>query len=436
MRIAFALAALVLALPLTAFQKPAAKAPSARSKPAEAPAAESETEERELSDALRDAGSSPVEFVRALEAFLAKYPKTSRREDIERALAKASVETKDERRVALYGERVLAKEPDDMQMIDRTARALLVTGDQKAAERALGYARHGGTLIAAMRSEKPPGKTSQARWEDEVDRALARSLALQARCARVMGRNGEAAELARKSFETYPTAEGAREAARALAAQDKAADAVTWFARAFAIPDSRSTESDRAADRAQAGALYARAHSGETGLGDILLGAYDYTAAQIAVRQARVAAGEPNAGATGVLDFTLSGPGGDKLDLKTLRGKTLVLDFWATWCGPCRAQHPLYEEVKKRFHGRPEVVFLAISTDEERSAVEPFLRQANWTQKVYFEDGLSKRLEISSIPTTLIIDRRGEVFSRMNGFVPERFVDMLSERIEQALKNP
>jgi thioredoxin-related protein len=55
-------------------------------------------------------------------------------------------------------------------------------------------------------------------------------------------------------------------------------------------------------------------------------------------------------------------------------------------------------------------------------------------QAVYFEDGLTRKLEISSIPTTLVVNRHGEIISRMNGFVPERFVDMLSERIEEALK--
>jgi thiol-disulfide isomerase/thioredoxin len=111
-----------------------------------------------------------------------------------------------------------------------------------------------------------------------------------------------------------------------------------------------------------------------------------------------------------------------------------IVDFWATWCGPCRAQHPLYEEVKQRYRLNPDVVFLSVNADEDHSVVEPFLKEQKWSQVVYFEDGMTKKLAISSIPTTLVINRQGEITSRMNGFVPNRFVDMLAERIEEALK--
>ena len=59
-----------------------------------------------------------------------------------------------------------------------------------------------------------------------------------------------------------------------------------------------------------------------------------------------------------------------------------------------------------------------------------------WTQKVYFEDGLQSLLQVSSIPTTIIFGKKGDVVSRMNGFLPDRFVDMLTERIDQALGKP
>ena len=110
-----------------------------------------------------------------------------------------------------------------------------------------------------------------------------------------------------------------------------------------------------------------------------------------------------------------------------------VVDFWATWCGPCRAQQPLYEEVKARFMGDPSVVFLNVSTDENREIVKPFLDSNQWKKTVYFEDGLSALLRVTSIPMTMIVNRRGEIASRMNGYVPERFVETLTARIREAL---
>ena len=146
-------------------------------------------------------------------------------------------------------------------------------------------------------------------------------------------------------------------------------------------------------------------------------------------------AGDPNAQLTDPMDFTLGALDGGKLSMAALKGKVVVFDFWATWCMPCRAQHPLYEEVKQRFRDNSAVVFLSIDTDEDRDAVKPFLAEVRWTGPVYFEDGLSRALKISTIPTTIVTDRRGRVFSRLNGFVPGRFVDTLSQRIRDALAN-
>jgi thiol-disulfide isomerase/thioredoxin len=134
------------------------------------------------------------------------------------------------------------------------------------------------------------------------------------------------------------------------------------------------------------------------------------------------------------MEFTLTSATGEKLSLSSLLGKAVVMDFWATSCGPCRAQHPLYEEVKKRFADQKDVVFLAINTDEERDLVKPFLVERGWSQQVYYEDGLSKILRVSSIPTTVVIGRSGLIVSRMNGFDPPRFADMLTDRIKDALK--
>jgi thiol-disulfide isomerase/thioredoxin len=391
-------------------------------------------EDQELSNALAEAGSSPIEFIRALERHLEKYPKTPRRAELERAIVKGAIDTRDDRRIILYGERVLERDTDDIQIIDRVTRALLASDAKEPSERALKYARHYQELMGKLRIQNPPGGYSAAQWSEEMDRGRARAIVLEARATGNLGKIDEAVALAQKSWESYPTAESAREIARWLAKSGKNDEAIIHFADAFTIVDSRNTDSDRVKDRMRMGDLYRQAHNTEKGLGDIILEAYDRTASLLAERKLRLKAADPNTAAAKILDFTLTDLEGKKLPLSSLKGKAIVFDFWATWCGPCRVQHPLYEEVKKRFHDSEDVVFVSVDTDEDRDAVPQFVKEQKWKGPIYYEDGLVRLLQVGSIPTTVVIDRNGDVISRLNGFVPQRFVDMLSDRIREALK--
>jgi len=348
---------------------------------------------------------------------------------------KAAIEAGDNRRIVEYGERVLVRDPDEAQILDKVVRALLVTDSPANAAQALKYARHYEDLLRETRLETPPGHLSQAQWQAEIDKGLGRVLACEARATGNLGKTDDAIALARRAFETYPSAEAAREISRWLRRAGKDRDALAPLADAFAIPDARNTDADRAKDRAQLGDLYRKLYGSEKGLGDMILAAYDRTSGLLAARRLRLEQNDPNAAATNLMGFTISSVDGSKLPLASLKGKAVVFDFWATWCGPCRIQHPLYEQVKQRFHDQPDVVFLSIATDDEHDLVAPFLKEHNWGQRVYFEDGLARELSINSIPTTIVLDRHGEVFSRMNGFVPGRFVDTLSDRIRDALKN-
>jgi thioredoxin-related protein len=90
--------------------------------------------------------------------------------------------------------------------------------------------------------------------------------------------------------------------------------------------------------------------------------------------------------------------------------------------------------VKDRFKNRDDVVLLSIDTDEDHGNVASFLAQQNWSKSnVYFDDGLQKLLQVNDIPTTIIFDKQGRLASRMNGFLPDRFVEQLSGRIQNAL---
>jgi thiol-disulfide isomerase/thioredoxin len=395
--------------------------------------AQTEAEERDLSRAIAEAGSSPVEFVRALERHLLKYPESGHRAELERALVKAAIENRDDKRIVEYGERVLAREADDVQVLDRVARALVSSDDKESAARALKYARRYGEVIGRLGEKEPPARIGKGQWREEIDRGTGRALALEARALGNLGRMEEAIAAARKSWDSYPAAEAAREIGRWLARSGKEAEAVERIADAFTVADPRATDAERLRDRTRMGELYAKVHGSEEGLGEVVLAAYDRTTAVLAARRLRLKESDPNAHLTDPMEFTLSGLGGGKLELASLKGKTVVFDFWATWCGPCRAQHPLYEKVKERFRDNPEVVFLSVNTDEDREGVEPFLKANRWRVDVWFEDGLSRALTISSIPTTIVVGRGGDVVSRMNGFVPDRFVDMLTERIRESL---
>jgi thiol-disulfide isomerase/thioredoxin len=393
----------------------------------------SNSEQEELRRALAETGGSSVDFIRVLENHLAKYPDTQERPEIERALVKAAIDAKDDRRILRYGERVLEREPDDLILLEKVTRILLSDDDKDNARKALDYARRYEAALRKLEHEQPPSGPAKLKMREQLDRSLGKALVFQARATGNLGDFEGASTFARHSYEIYPTAESAREIGRWLSRLGKDGDALEHFADAFAIADPDNTEPHRAADRARLRELYLKNHDSETGLGDLILEAYDRTSVLLSQRRKSLTKLDPNANVTDPMEFTLSGLDGASMQLAAAKGKVVVLDFWATWCAPCRVQHPLYEEVKEKFSGRDDVVFLNINTDEDRDLVAPFLERNNWKKTVYFEDGLSRALKVYSIPTTIIVDKRGEIASRMNGFIPERFVEMLTERIEQTL---
>jgi thiol-disulfide isomerase/thioredoxin len=396
-----------------------------------APPAQNNEQQQDLQRAVNEAGASPIDLTRVLEEFLKKYPNATQLKDIERALAKAAIDNKDDRRTVIYGERVLASTPDDILMLDRVARVELALGGKDNAEKAFAHARRFQELV-----ERLPESTGlgAAKRMEERDRGIARALLYQSRAKSALGDFNEAAKLAALSFSKYPCEESAREWGGALDSAGYYEQAVMHFADALMIPDLRALDSDRAIDRKRLGEVYRKKHESEKGLGDAILEAYDRTVALVEARQNRLNALDPNANVTDPMGFTIGGLDGQKLKLGSLKGKVVILDFWATWCGPCRIQHPMYDQVQEKFKDRGDVVLLSIDTDEDHSIVSGFLDQQKWPKtRVYFEDGLQKLLQVSDIPTTIVFDKQGRLASRMNGFLPDRFVEQLTERIQSAL---
>jgi len=409
-----------------------------RSQTQQAQTPQSDKEEESLQEALGEAGNSPVDFLRALENHLAQFPNSPRRAELEAALAKTAIELNDDKRIILYGDKVLARIHDDTQMLQSVCAALLRSSDQAAAFRALGYAEtlQRVYLNAAESGAKNASDRDRVKLKEQTDRGLASAFLLEARANGVLNHLPKAVELAEKSYALFPSVEAGREASKWLAATGQTEQAIQYLADAFAIAGLNSADPAKAADRARLEELYKQWKGTGAGLGDMILRGYDRTAQQLAARREQIREIDPNAQVQDPLQFTLSNVEGEKFKLTSLLGKVIVMDFWATWCGPCRVQHPLYEQVKAKFKDNPDVVFLSVDSDEDHALVKPFLESQKWSQKVYFEDGLSKLLRVSSIPSTIVFNKKGEISSRMPGFLPERFEDMLTDRIDEALGKP
>ncbi len=391
----------------------------------------SDAEQKDLMHAVNEGANSTVDLVRVFEAFLQKYPNTNYRPDIELNLTKASIQNRDYARIAKYGERVLARTADDVVSLDAVAQALVELGGKDNAEKAQQYARKFEDLIEGM---APPTGASAPQTQEERDRADARALMTQGRARVILGDNEESLRMMQRAYYVYPDEETARAVADALLRLGRTDEAIQRLAEAFVIPDSRAKNTDIMADRLRLGQLWKMTHDSEKGLGDEILAAYDRASSAVELRQKKLLELDPNGAAKSVSEFTITDLDGKKLQMSSLQGKVLVLDFWATWCEPCRAQHPIYGEVMQHYAKRNDVVFLPLSTDDDHSVVKPFLESQMWDQKgVYFDDGLQRVLGVSQIPTTVILDKKGMVSSRMNGFAPDRFKSDLIERIDDAL---
>lgn len=399
----------------------------------------SQEEQAALQKSIGEAANSPKELELAIENHLKQYPNSPRRAELENALVKTAIQIDDDPRLIEFGESVLSRDPNNMLYLEHITQALVRQGDKPDAQRALEHARHLEDLVQAMYQNdkfEPGGGPEEVKRKDDFDRQRARTLVLEARANGILGNTSAAIQAAEASYKVYASVEAAREAARWLASAGKNAEALQYLADAFGIGALHSTDPEIASDRAQMAELYRKVHGTETGLGDLILKAYDDTSFAFAARRAELRSFDPNSQLTDPMQFTLSGVDGDKLKLSTLLGKVVIIDFWATWCAPCRAQHPLYEEVKGKFKDRADVAFLAVDADQNRELVKPFLDQMKWNEKVYFDDGLQALLQVSSIPTTIILGKNGQVFTRMIGYLPDRFVDMLTDRVNEALGNP
>lgn len=116
-------------------------------------------------------------------------------------------------------------------------------------------------------------------------------------------------------------------------------------------------------------------------------------------------------------NFTLRDLTGNVMSLSQLRGKVVLLNFWATWCGPCRVEMPAMEQLYRTLP-RGEFEILAVSTDQQGAAVtRPFQREMGFTFPILHDSEYRVGLTYGArtIPITFMLDRRGIVRQKIFG---------------------
>lgn len=134
-------------------------------------------------------------------------------------------------------------------------------------------------------------------------------------------------------------------------------------------------------------------------------------------------------------DMAFTDGDGKTFTLSSLRGKVVFLNFWATWCPPCRAEMPSINTLYERFKNDKNVVFLTVDTDGNYKKAKSFMKKQQYSLPLYVADSqIPGELLGRSIPTTVIINKKGQIAFRQEGaadYGNKRFIDYFGEFIRK-----
>ena len=128
--------------------------------------------------------------------------------------------------------------------------------------------------------------------------------------------------------------------------------------------------------------------------------------------------------------FSVTAEDGKIINSNSLQGKVVLINFWASWCPPCRAEMPslnkLYNELKNDHH----FVFLFINEDENIENARKFISKNNFSIPLYFRLNVPEEIFSGTLPTTLVLDKQGKVVLKHEGMADydnERFINQLKK---------
>ncbi len=371
-------------------------------------------------------------LIKNLEGFLERYPASARREQVLEVIYSSAIRANDPPTATKYGEQLVEMRPEDTALLSSLVELLDRQGDASSRAKALEYASRLVDQTEKEMSGASPSAEGTDRSADSMAIALAQACLARGRLYAESGNLDKAEADYQKSYAVYPSRELAERLGDLAVKRNDVKKAVDEYVTAFAFPGPGTAERDEV--RRKLGSCYLALHRSEKGLGDLILARYDELVHVLAPRLDD--SGQPNTNLRDPFAFVLRRTDGTLLPLSDYRGKILVLEFWATWCGPCRLEGKLLERVTQDFRSEPAAVFLAVNVDENRGGVPAFLKKEQWTTPVAYAQGLDRLLGIMSLPTLVIFDRNGHVVYRQEGVAASSFVATIEKKLREALSQP
>ncbi len=131
-------------------------------------------------------------------------------------------------------------------------------------------------------------------------------------------------------------------------------------------------------------------------------------------------------------DFTLPDPGGNPLSLSEWRGRPMLINFWATWCGPCEIEMPTIQAAYEK-HQTDGLVVLAVAVEDNAADVQRFFERYGLTFQPLLDDGATARsYAVFGLPTSFFVDAEGQIVATHTGVLTER---ALEDYLAQTMTN-
>jgi thiol-disulfide isomerase/thioredoxin len=383
-------------------------------------------EQQDLQKAIDQAGNDRAALLRNLLDYLKKYPESSQRPQIYRAIVESSLQLRDFPTASEYAERLVALNPEDLSINVLSVQLLERYGDTASWHRATYYCTRVIDILSRQPvSEKSP-RVSNEEFEKDRMRNIASILLVRGRLYQKLNDPENAQKDFESSYKLAQSSAAAEKLGELAETHKDLQTAIHQYAIAFALADGSSSSASRSDLRKKLGNAWRVAHGSDDGLGDYLLHTIDETvAASIPPRTPR------NQGMKDVGDFVLRlASNGTPYPLSGDKGKVLVMNFWATWCGPCREWEPHFEKVATTYAGQDkDIIFLEVNCDEDETLVGPYIEEEKPKSTVVFADGLDRLLQVNSFPTTVIVDRAGKITYRTEGMD----MDVIDKNLIQAI---